>query len=220
MHDQTSVRAADQAALENLLVSLGIGSLVSGLFQPKAGMGYAYKGLAGVGGVQLVGVHGLIWWDKVADSEGEKAERASIVAALRAENATFEDPRQLIYGMMTLGYSVPQGWEWIKRERDARKLSGGFKVGTKWFHSDRDSRAQQLGLIIAAGAGAIPAGLQWKTMDGSFVPMTAQLAQQIFGTAMASDAQYHAVAEQAKAALEAGTLKDVRAIVWPARFEG
>ncbi len=220
MHDQTSVRAADQAALESLLVSVGAGKLTQGLFVPNDGMGYAYRGAASVGGAVLVGVHALIWWTTAAESEGEKAARATLVDALRAEDSTFEATDQLIYGMGTAGYSVPQGWEWIKRERDARKLSGGFKVGSHWFHSDRDSRAQQLGLVIAAGAGAIPAGLQWKTMDGSFVPMTAQLAQQIFGTAMASDAQYHAVAEQAKARLEAGTLTDLRAIVWPARFEG
>ena len=29
----------------------------------------------------------------------------------------------------------------------------------------------------------IPAGLQWKTMDGSFVVMTPSLAQQVFAAA-------------------------------------
>ena len=51
----------------------------------------------------------------------------------------------------------------------------------KWFHSDTFSRNQRLGLVIMAFA--MPASLQWKTMDGTFVPMTPALAQQIFNAA-------------------------------------
>jgi hypothetical protein len=88
----------------------------------------------------------------------------------------------------------------IKAERDRRTQSGGYKVGTKWFHSDQNSRSQQLGLVLL-GAN-IPAGLQWKTMDGSFVTMTPQLASQILVEAAASDQAIFAVAEAHKAAME------------------
>lgn len=92
-------------------------------------------------------------------------------------------------------------WSAIKAQRDLRTESGGYKVGTKWFHSDQKSRSQQLGLVLL-GAN-IPASLQWKTMDGTFVIMTPQLAGQILGAAAASDQAIFAVAESHLAALEA-----------------
>jgi hypothetical protein len=91
----------------------------------------------------------------------------------------------------------------IKAERDRRIQSGGFKVGTKWFHSDTFSRTQQMGLVML-GAN-IPANTPWKTMDGSTVVMTQQLAQQIFAAAAASDIAIFAAAEAHRAALEASS---------------
>lgn len=93
-----------------------------------------------------------------------------------------------------------QMWERIKAERD-RRNRGGYKVGTKWFHSDTNSRIQQLGLVMMGTN--IPASLQWKTMDGSFVAMTPTLAQQVFAAAAASDQAIFAAAEAHKAAMEA-----------------
>jgi hypothetical protein len=90
-------------------------------------------------------------------------------------------------------------WDAIKAERDRRKNDGGYKVGTKWYHSDTSSRIQQLGLVMM-GAG-LPANLYWKTMDSSFVLMTQTLALQIFQTAAASDMAIFTVAEQKKAAM-------------------
>lgn len=92
-------------------------------------------------------------------------------------------------------------WEEIKAERDRRTEQGGYKVGTKWFHSDQKSRSQQLGLVLL-GAN-IPANLQWKTMDGSFVTMTAALAQQLLAAAAASDQAIFAAAEAHRQAMEA-----------------
>lgn len=92
-------------------------------------------------------------------------------------------------------------WEAIKTERDRRTEQSGYKVGTKWFHSDQKSRSQQLGLVLLGAS--IPANLQWKTMDGSFVIMTAALAQQVLGAAAASDQAIFAAAETHKAAMEA-----------------
>lgn len=97
--------------------------------------------------------------------------------------------------------TVVEVWELIKAVRDQRTEQGGYKVGTKWFHSDQKSRSQQLGLVLL-GAN-IPAGLQWKTMDGSFVSMTPALAQQILAACAASDAAIFAVGEAHKAALYA-----------------
>jgi hypothetical protein len=84
-------------------------------------------------------------------------------------------------------------WYKVKEERDHRTQHGGYKVGTKWYHSDTFSRSQQLGLVLLGGN--IPQGLMWKTMDGSFVEMTPALAQQIFQAATASDTAIFEYAE-------------------------
>ena len=91
-------------------------------------------------------------------------------------------------------------WQAIKAERDSRTQQGGYQVDGKWFHSDTFSRTQQMALVMM-GAG-IPGGLQWKTMDGSFVTMTQTLAGQVFAAAAASDAALFARAEQIKATME------------------
>lgn len=124
-------------------------------------------------------------------------------------------------------------WESIKAERDRRK-AGGFKVGTQWFHSDADSRIQHLGLkdkardLIAAG-GAMTDNLtilgqpvRWKTIDGSFATVTAQLAFDIVAAAGDLDARLFAVAETHRAAMEAAAdpaAYDFSA-GWPETFGG
>lgn len=92
-------------------------------------------------------------------------------------------------------------WEKIKAERDRRTEQGGYQAAGKWFHSDQKSSSQQLGLVLL-GAN-IPANLQWKTMDGSFVTMTQTLAQQVLAAAAASDHAVFAAAETHRAAMEA-----------------
>lgn len=89
----------------------------------------------------------------------------------------------------------------IKAERDRRAQSGGYKVGSNWFHSDTFSRTQQLGLVMMGSA--MPPGIQWKTMSGAFVTMTQQLAAQIFAAAAASDAAIYAAAETHIASMKA-----------------
>lgn len=109
-------------------------------------------------------------------------------------------------------------WSAIKVERDRRK-SGGVKVqvggSNKWFHSDADSRIQLLGLKdnardLIAGGGQMTDNLtilgqtvKWKTMDGSFVDVSAQVAFDIVAAAGDLDAQLFAAAETHKAAMEA-----------------
>lgn len=93
-----------------------------------------------------------------------------------------------------------QIWDAIKAERDRRK-AGGVKVGAKWFHSDDGSRIQQMSLVMMGAS--IPAGLQWKTMDGSFITMTQALAGTILATLDASDRAGFAAAETHRVAMEA-----------------
>lgn len=215
MVNQHTVYAATEAEILSLLARHQI---IDGGGKVRDGMGYAYRGpWADAHGAPMASVCGLIWWAAEPASAGEAQEREDMLAALRSDRALYEGPAP-IYGMGTTGYVDPVGWEWIKRERDARKLRAGYKVGAKWFHSDAISRDQQLGLVLAGASNLIPSGLQWKTMDGSFVTMTATLAQQVFAAAMASDMAHHAVAEAAKASLEAGTLTDLRSIQWPKGF--
>lgn len=102
----------------------------------------------------------------------------------------------------TVAQVKAQVWEAIKADRDRRK-AGGVKVGAKWFHSDDGSRIQQIGLVMM-GAN-LPAGLQWKTMDGSFITVTQALASQIFQAVAASDQAIFAAAEMHRAAMEAST---------------
>lgn len=90
-------------------------------------------------------------------------------------------------------------WVAIKAERDRRTQEGGYQVGDHWFHSDTLSRIQQLGLVLLGEN--MPQGVQWKTLTGEFVPMTPQLAQQVFAAAAASDIAVFAAAEAHKAAM-------------------
>jgi hypothetical protein len=114
--------------------------------------------------------------------------------------------------------AIAAQWESIKTERDRRE-SAGVLVGAKWFHSDADSRIKQLGLVLAGAS--IPAGLQWKTMDGSFVAMTQTLAGQIFGASLAATSAIFTKAEQHKAAMEASADPSAydHLADWPAVYE-
>ena len=105
---------------------------------------------------------------------------------------------------LTPDQAKAHAWEAIKAMRDQRK-AGGVKVkvgaANKWFHSDDASRIQQMGLVMM-GAG-IPADLQWKTMDGSFIAMNQTVAGAVFTAAAASDQAVFAVAEGHRVAMEA-----------------
>jgi hypothetical protein len=93
-------------------------------------------------------------------------------------------------------------WDRIKVERDRRKASG-VKAGENWFHSDADSRIQQIGLVLL-GAN-IPPGLNWKTLTNGepvFVPMTQALALQIFQNTALTDPLIFAAAEAHRTAME------------------
>lgn len=106
-------------------------------------------------------------------------------------------------------------WRKIHDERERRYFASGYHVSGNWFHSDAISRSQQQGLWAKAkdrlASGGVPtdvlqangADIQWKTMSGLFVPMTVQLALDVFQAAGDSDAALFAAAQQHKSAMEA-----------------
>ncbi|HRC95269.1 MAG TPA: DUF4376 domain-containing protein [Coprothermobacter proteolyticus] len=83
-------------------------------------------------------------------------------------------------------------WGKIKQKRDSLQADG-YKIAGKWYHSDEKSKIQQI--TLAMMGASLPAGIQWKTMDGSFVEMTPTLAQQIFAGAAAHEQSIFAKAE-------------------------
>ena len=106
-------------------------------------------------------------------------------------------------------------WTKIKAERD-RRTQAGFSVGNKWVHSDLFSRSQWLGLkdnardALANGAAMVDGLLDsdgktivWKMLDGSFVPVTAQLTFDVVAAVTRSDMAIFTVAEQHRAAMVA-----------------
>ena len=97
-----------------------------------------------------------------------------------------------------------KAWTAIKLERDRRKQAG-VKAGEHWYHSDTESRIQQMHLVMM-GAG-MPAGITWKTLsisgDPVFVEMTPTIALAISTNMAANDIAVHAVAEQHRAAMMA-----------------
>lgn len=103
-------------------------------------------------------------------------------------------------------------WAKIKQKRDELTDNGGCLVGGKWFHTDTKSKQQQMALTMLGAA--IPANLQWKTMDGTFITMTQTLAGQLFGAQIVREQAIFAHAEVLKADINA----DINS-GWPARYE-
>lgn len=115
--------------------------------------------------------------------------------------------------------TAEQIWPQIKAERDRRKSLGVLADGI-WFHSDADSRIQQMALVMMGGT--MPAGIQWKTMSGTFVEMTPTLVGQIFAATAALDQAIFSVAETHRVAMEASPVPVDYDFSggWPATFEG
>ena len=103
-------------------------------------------------------------------------------------------------------------WTKIKQKRDELTDNGGVLVSGKWFHTDTKSKQQQMALTMLGAA--IPANLQWKTMDGSFITMTQTLAGQLFGAQIVREQAIFAHAETLKADSNA----DINT-GWPAHYE-
>lgn len=120
-------------------------------------------------------------------------------------------------------YELPtteaEAWDLIQQERSLRTLYGGYSVGPYWFHSDLVSRSQQTGLLLL-GAN-VPPGLMWKTMSREKVPLTQELAQGIFFSAVANDGAVFDAAEQVmRAATASGDYStfDYWSTGWPPAY--
>lgn len=110
-------------------------------------------------------------------------------------------------------------WLAIQEERTRRQAGGVFiQSANKWFHSDQTSRIQQLGLVMM-GAN-MPANINWKTMDGSFVIMTPALAVSIFNASATLDMTAFGVAEQHRANLMSSPTPETYNYLsfWPAIY--
>jgi hypothetical protein len=104
-------------------------------------------------------------------------------------------------------------WALIKAERERRK-DGGVQVSGFWFHSDTDSRIQWLALkdtardMLAAGRGdtspvyLMGQPIHWKTMAGTFVPVTVRLALDVVQAIKDRDGIAFARAETHRIAME------------------
>lgn len=130
-------------------------------------------------------------------------EHAALLAAQSAGKIIQADQNGCPVAVDPPKPTAAQVWERIKAERDHRTEQGGYQAAGKWFHSDQKSRSQQLGLVLLGAS--IPANLQWKTMDGSFVTMTQQLAGHVLAAAAASDKAIFAAAEAHRQAMESST---------------
>jgi len=136
---------------------------------------------------------------------------------------------------MSLEEMQNEVWEKIKALRDSLSDTGGYMVVvggvSKWFHSDQKSKTQQLALARKADKAkadnedmSVPftgnSGM-WKTMDGSFVPMSPALAIEIADAAEVQEGELYVVAETHKAMMMADSdpLNYDYTTGWPAVFE-
>lgn len=126
-------------------------------------------------------------------------------------------------------------WELIKSERGSR-YSGGVKVGNKWFHTDLVSKTQHIsnkdtardqlsngGKMTDALLDPVNGGkINWKTMDGSFVTLTCNLAFDIVKECKRYEIAVFQTAENHRVAMEAS--KDPSSYDystgWPSCYSG
>ena len=102
-------------------------------------------------------------------------------------------------------------WEKLKQHRDHLALEGGCFCAGKWFHSDLYSKQQQMALAMLGGS--LPANLQWKTMDGSYILLTPQIVADLFAAQIAREQLLFTIAETKR-------VDDTPVYEgWPARFE-
>lgn len=132
----------------------------------------------------------------------------------------------------TKSHDIGLKWEAIKTERDKREGMGVFCNG-HWFHSDGTSRIKWLGLKDSARdmqAAGVPMdtvivqdgdAILWKTMAGTFVPITAQFAFDVVEATKTLDKRLYKVAETHNAMMRASA--DPAAYDfstgWPATFK-
>lgn len=159
------------------------------------------------------------------------ADYAALLTAQAQGKRIQADPTGYPVAVNPPAATVGDIWQLIKAKRTAVEL-GGVKVGTKWYHTDDASRIKYLGLFKLAeqalAAGAVgttvlqynATDIKWKTMDGTFINMTVQRAQDVYFAVFGLDMAAFAAAETHKVAME--TAADPAAYDfsagWPASF--
>lgn len=111
----------------------------------------------------------------------------------------------------------------IKTERNKRK-SGGFLVDAMWFHSDDASRGQYSILLSLAIEKSLPTDYilsqMWKTMSGTFTPISVSLLRQIRDVGLILEQQLFTTAETHRLNMEASENPETYdySINWPAVY--
>lgn len=113
-------------------------------------------------------------------------------------------------------------WAEIKRERDRIRFEGGVMVGGHWYLSHQTATVEYNSIINLGLPDATVIRPNWRTMDGSEVPMSPGLAKQIIVAGFAQAAAIDDAAQTHKTAMEACDDPSVYdfSIGWPAIFGG
>ena len=149
-------------------------------------------------------------WGKLGISEAEEPAPPADYDDMKYQRVESDTAPYVAYVERSAEERDAIRWERLKHIRDELTEHGGCLVQGKWFHTDVRSKQQQIALVMMGAS--IPAGLQWKTMDGSFIAMTQALAAELF-SAQASREQAIFAAAEAKR-LDDSPLYDG----WPARY--
>ena len=151
----------------------------------------------------------ICYWDDEAKEQKERDATPEEQAEIDARKAP-EAPEVI----------KARVWEEIKKYRDNLVENGGCKVGAHWYHSDVISRTRYIGLMMLGAS--IPAGLEWKTMENGYVPITQTWVQQVFGALFAQDGALMDAGKTHRAAMEASNDPanyDYK-IGWPETYTG
>lgn len=97
----------------------------------------------------------------------------------------------------------------IKAQRD-EFTADYIIIGDNYFHSDANSRIQQMSLTRMGQAKQIPKGLMWQTKNLGLVELTNEIAAQFESITMDHDMRLFANAQRHIAAVEA--LEDIQAV--------
>lgn len=98
----------------------------------------------------------------------------------------------------------------IKKQRDTI-TADYIIIDGNHFHSDANSRIQQLSLTKMGQAKQIPEGLMWQTKNNGLIALTNDIAAQFESVTMDHDMRLFANAQQHIAAVEA--LEDIQAVM-------
>ena len=167
----------------------------------------------------------LAAWEYLVDHRGETVYSTETGKAV-AITTPGEYPAQTTTLVPASPYSRWDGDKWIadskavdqakaqviraiKAQRDTI-TADYIIIDGNHFHSDANSRIQQLSLTRMGQAKQIPEGLMWQTKNNSLIALTNDIAAQFESVTMDHDMRLFANAQQHIAAVEA--LEDIEAV--------